>query len=211
MGSRRSRLLAVLALGILPGLGLGTGVGWSVAMLTSSQAISSNTFTTASSFGSTGPSAASIGCTNGAANVGRIEAGDRCVFTFSSGIATASVLGGWTGASTNVVVRFTNNASADSFSVWNAANSAQLPLGSVTFNDDYVTSAVTAGAGGTASTMVYNASTFTITITLGTVSGSLNTVNGNRTATWAPSATVTDGTGTAMSTTPVTGPNQKQF
>jgi hypothetical protein len=211
MASLRSRLVAVLALGILPGLGLGTGVGWSVATLTSSQAVSANTFTTATSFGGSGPTAVGIGCSNGAATVGRIEAGDTCVFTFSGAIATASVLAGWTGASTNVVVRFTNSGSADFFTVWNGANTVQLPLGKVTFNDDYVSSAVTAGASGTASTMVYNGSTFTITITMGTVSGGLSTVNANRTATWAPSATVTDGSGNAMSTTPVTGANQKEF
>jgi hypothetical protein len=214
MGSRRShRLLALLTLAVLPGIGLGTGAGWSVALLTSSQAVGGNTFSTAAAFPTPPPTltATNIACNNGGANSGQIEAGDTCVFTFSGAIATTSVLAAWSGASTNVVVRFTNSGTADSFAVWNAGNTSQLPLGTVTFNDDYVATNVTAGASGTASTMVYNSSAYTITITLGTISGTVNAVNANRKATWAPSATVTDPSGNPMSTTSVTGSNQKQF
>ena len=151
----------------------------------------------------TAPTATDIQAVNGGATVGRIELGDTITYTYSEVIDPESILAGWTGASTNVVVRFTNNASLDTFAVWNAANTVQLPLGSVNANGNYVGGASTAGASGTASTMGLNTSTNRITITLGTVSGSLNTDTSNRTATWTPSATAFDRARNAMSTTAV--------
>jgi hypothetical protein len=318
---RRPRLAGLLLLGIIPGLGLGTGVGWSVAQLTSAATVGGNTFTTAASFDTvaptvsasviakaagtgqyfasfitqggtyyvyanatdggaapsgiatikadvsaittgsaavslaagvysvqgvtygfrsasltanavlaagsksysltstdvagnsrlqtgytvtvdnTAPTATDIQCVNGGATVGRIELGDVCTFTYSEIIDPESILAGWAGASTSVVVRFTNSASADTFAVWNAANAAQLPLGTVATGGNYVGTAVTAGASGTASTMVLNTGTNTITITLGTVSGTVNTVAGSTTASWTPSASAFDRAGYAMATT----------
>ena len=149
------------------------------------------------------PTATDIQAVNGGATVGRIELSDTITYTFSEVIDPESILAGWTGASTNVVVRFTNNASLDTFADWNAANTVQLPLGSVNTNGNFVGGAVTAGASGTASTMVLNTSTNTITITLGTVAGTLNTDATNRTSKWTPSASAFDRAGNAMSTTAV--------
>ena len=123
----------------------------------------------------TAPTASDIQAANGGATVGRIELGDTITYTFSEVIDPESILAGWTGASTNVVVRFTNNAGNDTFAIWNAANTAQLNLGSVNTKGNFVGGAVTAGASGTASTMVLNTSTNKITITLGTIAGTINT------------------------------------
>ena len=148
----------------------------------------------------TAPTASDIQTANGGATVGRIELGDTIVYTFSEIIDPQSILSGWTGASTNVVVRFTNAGTSDTFAVWNAANTAQLPLGSVNTNGNFVTAATTAGASGTPSTMVLNTAARTITITLGTVAGTLNTDAANRTAAWTPAAAAFDRAAVAMST-----------
>jgi hypothetical protein len=148
----------------------------------------------------TAPTASDIQTANGGATVGRIELGDRIVYTFSEIIDPQSILSGWTGGSTNVVVRFTNAGTSDTFAVWNAANTAQLPLGSVNTAGNFVTAATTAGASGTPSTMVLNTAARTITITLGTIAGTLNTDAANRTATWTPAAAAFDRAGVAMST-----------
>ena len=98
----------------------------------------------------------------------------RVTLTFSEIIDPQSVLAGWTGAAQNVVVRITNNAGGDLLTVRNAANTAQLPLGSVNLiGTAYVTANRDFGATGTASTMVQSGTT--ITITLGTPSGATGT------------------------------------
>lgn len=152
----------------------------------------------------TAPTATDIQTANGGATVGRIELGDRIVYTFSEVIDPQSILANWTGTSTNVVVRFTNNASADTFAIWNGTNTTQLALGSVNTNRNFVGGATTAGASGTASTMVLDTTNKTITITLGTVSGTLRTVATSGASTWTPSAGAFDRAGVVMSTTPVT-------
>jgi hypothetical protein len=148
----------------------------------------------------TAPTASDIQTANGGVTVGRVELGDRIVYTFSEIIDPQSILSGWTGSSTNVVVRFTNVASTDTFAVWNAANTAQLPLGSVNTTGNFVTAATTAGASGTPSTMVLNTASRTITITLGTIAGTLNTDAANKTTSWTPAAGAFDRAGVAMST-----------
>jgi len=329
----KSRIAALFAMGILPGLVLGTGVGYSVAKMTSSATVGANTFTTAASFdtvaptvsatviakaagtglyfasyikqggtyyvyanatdggavpsgiatikadvsaittGSTAvslvagsytvegvtygwrtasltanasltagsksysltstdnngnaatqsgytvtvdntvPTSTDIQCVNGGATVGTVELGDVCTFTFGEIIDPESILAGWTGASTSVVVRFTNSGNNDTFAVWNAANTAQLNLGSVNTKGNYVTTAVTAGASGTASTMVLNTGTNTVTITLGTIAGTVANDSNNNTAAWTPSASAFDRAGNAMPTTNrnETGTNDKDF
>jgi len=140
------------------------------------------------------PSGADIQTTNGG-TAGRPDAGDAVVFTYSEQIDPESVLAGWTGPSTAVTVRIANNASNDTLTVWNAANSAQLPLGSLATKGNYVTAATTFGA-----TMVQSGST--ITVTLGALTS--GTVTTNATAgimTWTPSATATDAAANACSTT----------
>lgn len=148
----------------------------------------------------TAPTSTDIQCVNGGATVGTVELGDVCTFTFGETIDPESILAGWTGASTSVVVQFTNSANNDAFTVWNAANTTQLNLGSVNTKGNYVTTPVTAGASGTASTMVLDTGTNTITITLGTIAGTVVNDNKNNTATWSPSASAFDRAGNVMPT-----------
>ncbi len=131
--------------------------------------------------------------------VGRMEIADTIVYTFSETIDPETILAGWTGAPTNVVVRLTNNAANDAVSVWNAANNAQLPMGSVALAGNHTGVNRTFGATGTPSTMVQSGTT--ITVTLGTASGAVNTQAANALAVWTTSAVPTDRAGNA-STTP---------
>ena len=147
------------------------------------------------------PTATDIQTANGGTTVGRIELGDTITYTFSEIIDPQSILANWTGASTSVVVRFTNVASTDTYQVWNGSNTTVLNLGTVNTKGNYVTAATTAGVGATPSTMVLNTATNKITITLGTIAGTLATDAANRTAAWTPVNTAFDRAGNAMSTT----------
>ncbi len=148
----------------------------------------------------TAPTASDIQTTNGGATVGRIEQADTIIYTFSEAIDPESIVAGWTGAATDVVVRFTDNAGADTFAIWNAANTGQLALGSVNTKANVVTGAATAGASGTASRLVLDTATGTVTVTLGTVAGGpLNTDLGNNKMMWSPSTSAFDRAGNAMS------------
>ena len=151
----------------------------------------------------TAPTGSAISTANGGSIVGRPELGDSITFTYSEAMDPQSVLAGWTGAGTAVVVRVTNAAGGDTLTIRNAANSVQLPLGSVALGGTgYVTANRDFGATGTASTMVLSGTS--ITITLGTASGATTTQAGATTMAWTPSATATDRAGNTCTTTLVT-------
>lgn len=174
----------------------------------------------------TAPTASDIQTTNvGGGTAGRAQLGDTIIFTYSEQVDPESVLAGWTGSSTNVVVRLTDGGctvifcSDDSVTVRNAANSAQLPLGSVNLNrSDYhgggligAQMPLSFGATGTASTMVQSGAT--ITVTLGTASATADTAGGNGTMAWSPSITAYDAAGNAVSSAGVneSGAADKEF
>ena len=146
------------------------------------------------------PTAADVQAANKAGGTaGRPELGDTVTFTLSEPIDPNSILPNWTGAATGVVVRITN-ASGDPLTVYNAANTTQLPLGSVNLGrNDYVSSSATFGASGTASTMVQSGNS--VTITLGTASSGPTTAATTGTMTWTPSASAYDRAANAAATT----------
>lgn len=148
----------------------------------------------------TAPTATDIQTVNKSGNTaGKPELGDSVTYTFSEPIDPHSILANWTGEATGVVVRITNS-SGDPLTVFNAANSAQLSLGSVNLGrGDYVSSSATFGATGTPSTMVQSGNT--ITVTLGTASSGPSTGTGTGTMTWTPSANAYDRAGNAETTT----------
>lgn len=171
----------------------------------------------------TAPSGSDVQTANGGSTAGTAEQGDTITYSFSEQIDPASVLSGWTGSSTSVVVRLINGGALptapDTFQVWNVANNAQLPLGTTTLpSGTYVGGLAGAevasfGAGGTASTMVMSGST--ITIALGTAGGQAATAGVLAGAmSWVPSATATDRAGNVTSTATVTEstpPNDTEF
>ncbi len=160
----------------------------------------------------TRPTATDVETANGGLNPGTPELGDTLTLTFAEVIDPQSVLAGWTGAATNVVVRITNNATGDRVTIRNAANTAQLPLGTVNLiGQSYVTATRDFGATGTASTMVQTGAT--ITITMGTPSGATGTELTPGTMAWTPVTTATDRAGNTCQTTVATetGPLDLEF
>lgn len=150
----------------------------------------------------TAPGASDVQTANGSTTVGKPEAGDTMTLTFSEIVDPESVLAGWTGGATNVVVRIANTPGGDVVTVRDAANTAQLPLGSIDLGGtQYVAADRDFGATGTASSMVQSGAT--ITLTLGTQSGATGTQVPNKTMAWTPSATATDRAGNACTTTVV--------
>jgi hypothetical protein len=151
----------------------------------------------------TRPSATDVQATNGGSAAGKPELGDTIVFTYFEQIDPESILAGWTGASTSVVVRITDpflGIGNDILTIRNAANSAQLPFGDVDLaSGNYVSATRNFGATGTPSTMVQSGST--ITITLGTPSGTTGTETASGTMSWSPSSTATDAAANACTTT----------
>ena len=141
----------------------------------------------------TAPAASNIQTTNGGATAGRPEAGDTVTFTYTEQLLTTSILAGWNGTSTAVTVRINQNGANDRLEIWNAANTARLPLTNtfVTLNGNYAQSSSTFNG-----TMVQSGAN--ITITLGALTG--GTVRTETTAgamSWPSATTPTDIAGNA--------------
>ena len=101
------------------------------------------------------------------------------------------------------MLRITNAGGGDTVTVRNAANSAQLPLGSINLvGTGYVTTTRDFGATVTPSTMVAVGNT--IVITLGFASGTVTTQATGNNMIWTPAAAATDLAGNACSTTNAT-------
>jgi hypothetical protein len=150
------------------------------------------------------PFGVDVQTTSGGAIVGRPDAGDTILLTYSEPIAPASVLAGWDGSATAITVHLTNSANNDRMDFWNAADTARLNLvvsaTDLRLSRNYVTGAVVLNG-----TMVRNGNT--ISVTLGTVvsgGGALVTATATGAITWRPSAAALDVSGKASSTTMVT-------
>jgi hypothetical protein len=151
----------------------------------------------------TAPTGTGVQTANKAGGVaGRAEIGDTMTLTFSEPIDPSSISSGWTGAAPlPVVARFTNgtvlNGLQDLVTIANAQNSAELPLGTVRLGSgNYVSTARTFGASGTASTLTQSGNGYVLT--LGTASGSVSTASGSGTMSWSPSTGATDRAGNAV-------------
>jgi hypothetical protein len=147
---------------------------------------------------------------------GSPELGDSATLTYSETIDPNSVSSGWTGAANNAVVRIDNNVSAysnrDVLTIYNATNSAALPLGTIDLGrNDFVTANTTFGATGTPSTLTLVGGV--VTVLLGTATGAVSTSNANATTTRLPASGATDRAGNPTSTTSRTeaGTADKEF
>jgi hypothetical protein len=141
----------------------------------------------------TAPTAVDVQTTNGGATAGKPETNDTVTFTYSEQILTTSILAGWNGSSTAVTVHINNQGGNDRLEVWNAANTAKLPLTStfLALTNNYVTADSTFNA-----TMVQSGPN--ITVTLGTLTGGTVTTDATTgLMSWPSSATVTDIAGNA--------------
>ena len=148
----------------------------------------------------TAPTATDVQTANVGATAGRPELNDTATFSFSEPIDPESVLAGWTGASTDVVVRITQSGSQDLLTVFNSANTTQLPLGSLNLKGDYVSANATFGVTGTKSKLVRTGNNFVLT--LGTASAGPRT-GANGTMTWTTAAGPYDRAGNALASATV--------
>jgi hypothetical protein len=158
------------------------------------------------------PTAADIQTSNGGAIAGRADADDKITYTYSEEPEANSILAGWSGASTNVVVRLNQVAAADTVTIYNSTNATLLPLGTINLGrTDYTTANLTFGLTGTASTMVLSGNQ--LFVTLGTQWAAATTAASTGSMIWTPSATVTDLAGNATATTAKTesGSADKDF
>jgi hypothetical protein len=186
---------------------------YNYAVTSTDVAANSGTQTFTVTVDNTAPTGTDVQTTSGGATAGRPDQNDTITFTFSEQIDPNSILAGWTGTATNVVVRINNNTPTnDQLQVFNSANTAQLPLGNVDLGrTDYTNASRTFGATGTASSMSMSGNS--ITVVLGTASGAGSTAAATGTMVWAPSATATDRAGNAASTANATetGAVDKEF
>ena len=174
----------------------------------------------------TAPTVVDVQAPNTSGPVSELDQGDTIIFTFSEPIDPTSIVAGWNGTgSTNVVIRVLDTSflgfptGPDRLEVYNAANSALLPLGSVDLGrNDYVFAPlgigrINFGATGTPSTMTISGNTVTIVLgsyneeglSQGSVAG------GTGRMTWTPAAGLKDFAGNTLAITSAAESDQGQF
>jgi chitinase len=154
---------------------------------------------------------------NKGAVVGKIEAGDQLVLTYTGVVSPTSLVAGWDGSDKAVTARVKDGllvtggtSSTDMLSV------DGVNLGEVNLNGDYVKKRKTVTYASTlrASTTTVNGTTTTVvTLTLGTPSMSGNTTPAAGAMVWTPSSAAKNLSGQACSVTPATesGAADKDF
>jgi hypothetical protein len=168
----------------------------SQAKFTGSAQNGNGSFATASDW--VAPTATSIAAANKGGvgtTAGKLGSGDTITFTFSEAIAPASILSGWSGASTAVRVRFADASSNDTFTVQDSGGGSTVKLGTVTTNGNYVTASTNVS-----STMVRSADGKSITVTLGAPSNVSTLAVAARNMSWTLVAGPTDVAGNALAT-----------
>ncbi len=144
--------------------------------------------------------------TTNAGTAGLVEQGDRLTLTFSEPLDPYTILSGWNGSATNVVVRVTA-AARSLVTVRNATSTAQLPLGSWDLRNRYVsgTTAANFGSAGVPSVMTRSGSQITIVLGART-SGTPQVGTSTSQTRWTTVATPTDPAGNSVQATTVLGP-----
>ncbi len=156
------------------------------------------------------PNTIAVQLVDGGGTAGRVQAGDRIVVTYSETLGVASLCSTWSGNLTDqslsgandVTVTLTDGgAGNDTVTVTSATctfHLGTLNLGAV----GYVTSGnrTFSGSGASASTITWDATNWTLTVTLGASAGAgtLGTV-GTSTATYTPDSAIKNAVGTAIS------------
>jgi hypothetical protein len=171
--------------------------------------VSSNFSVTIDNTVPTASTTTKVSATNQTGTVSKPDTGDKIVYTYSEQIDPESILAGWTGASTNVTVRLNNNTACpssananDNITIFNTANTAQLPLGCIDLaTTSFVTANVNIGQSGSTTLSTMSQSGAAITVTLGSTTGTVTQVTGTRNMVWWPSASAFDAAGNAETTT----------
>lgn len=177
------------------------------------------------------PTATNIQIVNGAGVLNKPDIGDTMTFTFSEPIDPQSILNGWSGTSTPVLVKVVDGGcvtilcSDDKVEIYSAGN-VILPLGPVLLNrNDYNGTGILQilqlapavfGASGTTSTMAITQGTpSTLEVILGTWNGagSPNVGGASDTMSWTLSDSIYDAGGNPLSGSSINegAPSDKEF
>jgi hypothetical protein len=154
---------------------------------------------------STAPTASAVQATNGSGGtVGKPELGDTLTLTYSEPADPASLLVGWDGTTTDVVLVFNNGdgAGGDYLQVY-STGLVMRPLGTVYLNrpDVVFGSQVAFGYPGVGTRTSMTQSGSAVSIVLGTPTGAVGTAGAAAVMTWTPSTGATDRAGNAASAT----------
>jgi hypothetical protein len=195
-----------------PGLGEGSAP---YSITTTDKASNSAATNWSTTIDNTAPLGSNLQATNtSGGTVGKAEQGDTLTLTYSEPIEPGSILSGWNGGATNVVVRVTTGIALiggllgqnEGLQVFDATNTTALPLGAVDLKQQYVaktlallSGTMTFGASpGTPSTMSISGGV--VTIVLGAHAGNnALTVTTPGTMAWGPSTTPYDRAANAVS------------
>lgn len=146
-----------------------------------------------------------------AGTAGTAARGDQVVITVSEVLSMSSICpGGWSGTGDKtlsgngeVIATITNSGTNDVLTLTSATCTGGLKFGSLALGGDYVSATRTfSGNGANSTRFSWSASAMTLTIQLGTASGSVETGVPLGTPTWTPSSSITDVAGNAMAATP---------
>jgi hypothetical protein len=168
----------------------------------------------------TAPSASAVSATNVAGGtIGRPELGDSLILTYSEPMDWTSILAGWDGTTTDVMLALIDGtgANTDYIQVY-TPGLALLPLGTVYLNrSDVVTGGsgtyVAFGFAGYGTPTRMTASGSAVTLVLGTPTGPVGTMAAAAAMSWTPSIAAFDRAGNTASATAraETGTSDKDF
>lgn len=171
--------------------------------------VGGNGQTTAASFTvnvSAGGMSLAIANTNGG-TVGKPETGDTVTVSYGSQLNVSTICSTWSGNATNqslanaTVTIVDNGSSTGKDDLRIASSTCALQFGTVNLGTtNFVSSSVTF----TNSTITWTAATNRLTITLGTLSGSVSTRTTTYTATYTPNTALRNSSGTAITGTATT-------
>ena len=161
------------------------------------------------------PTVTGVQLNNGGATPGKVEKGDSVTITFSEPINPTTICSVWANNTTNVQTQAGNNAdnvivnvsSTNTLTV-TGAGCPTLRVGSVALGGNYTSSAISfSGNGGNASSLSWNPTARTLTITLGSGTAGSNTVSTSPTPvpSYTPASGITDIASNPLSTNTVTG------
>jgi hypothetical protein len=198
------------------GSGTATGGTYTITTSTLTQGSHAITATATDAAGNVSPSSGSVTVTidttvptvtaaklaNGGASSGKADTGDTATFTYSEQLNATTLCSTWTNSGaqtlTNVTATLTNAGTTDTLGV--SSSSCTLNFGSDVLGD-YVSATATF----TNSTITWDPTAKTLTITLGTFStGTLKTGVATAKQKYTPASGITDLAGNALSTTTFT-------
>gem|GEM_PF-1311695 len=165
------------------------------------------------------PTVTGVQLNNGSGGtLGKVEKGDSVTITFSEPINPTTICSVWANNTTNVQTQAGNNADnvvvnvapgvTTSTLTVTGAGCPTLRVGSVALGGNYTSSALSfSGNGGNASSLSWNPTARTLTITLGSGTAGSNTVSTSPTPvpSYTPASGITDIASNPLSTNTVTG------